>query len=69
MRNALNSDDSLISPHTRRPTSVALSNTTSGGTPPMCSKVSFMPWHTHTALSSPNSWARPWLDWGNDSAR
>lgn len=55
MRNALNSGDSLISLQTRLPTSVALSNTTSGGTPPMCSKVSFMPWHTHTVLSSPKS--------------
>lgn len=39
-----------------RPTPVALSKTSSGGKPPINSKISNSPWPTHSAVSPPKTW-------------
>ena len=62
-------EETLASPATRLPTSVALSKTALLGTPPTNSKTLRRPWQTHSDVSPQNTWVSPTLACGKLTVR
>lgn len=65
-RNAENSELSRTTPASRRPASVALSRTSTGGTPPMCSNTASIDSQRHSDRSDIEQLAQRALECGSE---